>query len=559
MKKLILILLLGFQFSWSATYFVTTTGNSGNNGLSEGNAWSLTHAFATAVAGDIVNVKAGNYGYIILSTARSGTAGNLIKFIGYKTTPNDIVSTNGSTYTVANWEANGRALPSTEMPLLSQFPANEEPLDTDRAFKVNHNYMHIENFMVRGYQYGVDAEVGTLGSVFKNMIFYKMGDWNPADPNYGGSSVATPTNQKGFGIRLTNSNSNIISNTTTIDAGFIGLWLIGCDNNTLTNNAVYVRDSGNASDYLTELNDSNNNTITNLIGNRIVNDLSVGHQGRGFTLKLSNNNTITDLVCLNVRVQVNVDSNINIFKNVTLTGSGGSNQNEFQLYGMSDNNIIENLKLFNGGGIQFLGWAGEEGGFPTGSYPAGDNNYFINPIIDDLSALGGNGIISFHRLGPTDASAGNNYIIGGTFNDASWIMNVNRTGTITFYNTTFSNVTTALDTFSSGFPDQRGNYTANYINCNFFGNGFANPTGTAITSHNPLFTNENAGDFSLQSGSSLRNIGVDRSNLTARAGFDFIGATRDATPDIGAYEFGGGIPPVVSSILKSNETFGFIN
>ena len=455
-------------------FYVTTTGKSDNNGKSEAAAWNLDHAFKVAKAGDVVYVKAGDYGYKLLASVRSGTSENPIRFLGYNTIPGDIVSTNGSTYSIDDWEANGRTLPLNVMPILRLFANNFEPANTDRAFKIEHDYIHIENFMIRGYQYGVDSETGTTSSKFKNIICYKMGDWNPSDPNYGNSSVSSPTNQQGFGIRLQNSTSCEISDMTVIDPGFIGIWLINSNNNTLNNNGVYVRDSGNASDYLTELNGSNNNVINNHIGNRIVPDLSVGHQGRGFTLKESAFNTINNLTCLNTRVQINVVSKNNTFNKVTLIGSGGSNQNEFQIYGMSDNNTVNDLYQFNGGGIQFLGWTGQEGGYPAGNYPSGNNNYFINPIIDNLSAIAGNALVSFHRLSGT-ADAGTNFIVGGTFSNAAWIINANRTGIINFTDCTFTNISSGLDTFYSGWPDATGLYKANYTNCDFSGNAFANP------------------------------------------------------------------------------------
>ena len=53
---------------------------------------------ATAVAGDTVHVKAGDYGSTNWETSNDGNASYPIKFIGYTTTPNDIVAINGCTY-----------------------------------------------------------------------------------------------------------------------------------------------------------------------------------------------------------------------------------------------------------------------------------------------------------------------------------------------------------------------------------------------------------------------------------------------------------------------------
>ena len=43
-------------------YYVTTEGKSSNNGKSEQSAWDIEHGFKTAKAGDIIHIKAGNYG-----------------------------------------------------------------------------------------------------------------------------------------------------------------------------------------------------------------------------------------------------------------------------------------------------------------------------------------------------------------------------------------------------------------------------------------------------------------------------------------------------------------
>lgn len=62
---------------------------------------TLTYAFANAVAGRQHYVKAGNYGAIELVSSSSGTALNPIKFIGYTTTPGDIIATSWPKHTRA--------------------------------------------------------------------------------------------------------------------------------------------------------------------------------------------------------------------------------------------------------------------------------------------------------------------------------------------------------------------------------------------------------------------------------------------------------------------------
>ena len=120
-------------------YYVTTTGKSSNNGSSEALAWSIQYAFSTAKAGDIVYIKAGNYGALNLTTSNSGTTSNLIKFIGYTSTPGDLVSNNGSTFNY------GDKLDSSKMPLLSGELGKT-------AITIQNNYVQLENFQITKHQ-----------------------------------------------------------------------------------------------------------------------------------------------------------------------------------------------------------------------------------------------------------------------------------------------------------------------------------------------------------------------------------------------------------------------
>lgn len=67
-----------------ATYYVTTGGNNSNSGTTEGSAWrTITYAATKVNPGDIVNIKAGNYGHEHVVINRSGTSGSYITFKGY--------------------------------------------------------------------------------------------------------------------------------------------------------------------------------------------------------------------------------------------------------------------------------------------------------------------------------------------------------------------------------------------------------------------------------------------------------------------------------------------
>ena len=103
-------------------YYVTTTGSSANDGLSEVNAWTLEHALTTAVGGDIIYVKAGSYfptDHVEITT--SGTPTNPLKIIGYKTDP--VLANNNESDITSNYYTYTAGLTAptyddTEMPTI---------------------------------------------------------------------------------------------------------------------------------------------------------------------------------------------------------------------------------------------------------------------------------------------------------------------------------------------------------------------------------------------------------------------------------------------------------
>lgn len=86
---------------WSATYYVSATGNNSNPGT-EAQPWrTIQKAGSAAIAGDIIYVKAGTYNERVV-VANSGTAGNYITFSVYS---NDVVTIDGDGITMPAWES----------------------------------------------------------------------------------------------------------------------------------------------------------------------------------------------------------------------------------------------------------------------------------------------------------------------------------------------------------------------------------------------------------------------------------------------------------------------
>ena len=454
-------------------YYVSTTGKANNDGRSEATAWNIQHAFATAVAGDVVYVKAGNYGAIKVASSKSGADGNPIKFIGYSKTPGDILATNGPTFSKDQWQANGQSFDSSVMPMLDWNPTNFKPVSGDDGISIKHDFIEIHNFIVQEYWIGID--VWSDNVVINNCYSDRAGDWDPNGNCYNGASKLSCTNNNGYGIRFFTADHGTLKNSMVIDAGMISVYILNVDDMLVENSECYTVNTGNATDYMFEFAETTNSIMRNCYAERTHTLLSA-HTSRLLAVKCqSTNNLIENFTGSRSKIQIVGESNNNHFKNISISGQYA----EFQIYGNSNDNTIENLEISGGYGISFLGWSGSECGYGSGqNISSGSNNHFINPIIYDQSALSGNAAVSFHRLnGNVSADAGINYVTGGTFYNIPRIINANRSGTITFTECTFNNIYKELDGFNSGFTNATGNYIANYINCSFSGNAFANPIG----------------------------------------------------------------------------------
>ncbi|WP_273276725.1 Ig-like domain-containing protein [Maribacter polysiphoniae] len=463
-------------------YYVTVNGKSNNDGRSESSSWNIQHAFATAVAGDVIYIKAGNYGATTLTTGHSGIDGNPIKFIGYTTTPGDIVASTWSTYSYEDYDADGGYLPSDIMPLIKGTDLSPEWADI--AITIDDEYIWIENFMVERFSHGfrTTANHTTLVNCYSNLA----GNWDPSNAGWNAPySVNPPSgNLRGYGFANNESgNYFTIKNSTVFNAGADAIFITYGDDHIGEYNSVYTDRSGNASDYLYVLWESDRAQLTHNRAYRFL-DRDTGadlpHHSRGLANSGSFNCVIDDFYIYNTRLTLQKGASNNTYKNVVMEGTSETFTGAVVLENACESNLFINTKIKNGY-LEFNDWG-------EGSYvyeEAGLPNYFLNTVIDNThNQVINKGFISiqndaYNKLNSPMHSAGKQYFIGGSFANADYLFTQDRpVDNFVFKDITFSNVASGyISEIISGSP-KTGNFT--FSNCNFNNCNFTTPTNSSV-------------------------------------------------------------------------------
>lgn len=416
-------------------YYVTTTGKSSNKGATEASAWSIQHAFNTAKAGDIIYVKAGNYGDVELLVKNSGADSKPIQFIGYKDNPGDIVSSDGPTYTFEHYKSNGDNLDSSKMPLLKGSRSNG--IGSGMGIKIDSkNYISIENFMIRDYEYGIYSR-GNY-SKFNNIISVDHGDFNSAH-SYPNGTSDLHKNLSGNGFWITSSSNFEISNCLAINNGARGIAIIGSNNSLLNNNAVYSDNNTNPTDYYIMVYGSNNLNLNNNLVKRIG---ALSHPGHGYSVKVgSEYNTFTNCRAEGTSFELNNRAAFNTFKDCHVEGQGLALSGGWKITNYSHDNKFINCSNNAGEGIVFSDWKESDGN--NGIDTAAFNNTFKNCTITNTVDHSG-AIIDFHwndQSGRLTSYARDNEFIDCTFSGANNLFKVDRvTKGNKFVNCTISDI-----------------------------------------------------------------------------------------------------------------------
>ncbi|WP_299435359.1 hypothetical protein [uncultured Maribacter sp.] len=335
--------------SFENGYYVTSYGNSNNDGSSENHPWSIQHAINVAKAGDIVYVKAGDYGHLELLQYNNGTSENPIRFIGYNNTPGDISSNGSPSYSY------GDSFEDLNFP---KFSGNGNGI----SFKISGRNVHLENFVLSNFETGIVSSGDN--NTIKNFIVFNMGNLNGNDYN-------------GFGIRGI-GNSIKIEDCFILNAGAEGITIRESENARILNCSVYSDNSTNPTDYYILF---HGNVTNSLIQNSTVyRGEGLHHPGHGLVFKDGPQyNTIKNSTVINTNIEMNYGNvAFNTIESTTLRGSfynSGDTAGGIELNNGAHDNTFNDMNVSGTwGGVRFKDYY--DGNSPNDLVNAGHHNTF---------------------------------------------------------------------------------------------------------------------------------------------------------------------------------------
>lgn len=304
----------------SNIYYVTTEGKSTNTGTTETTAWNIQHAFKSAKAGDIVYIKAGNYGALQLYVSKSGTTDKPIKFVGYTTVPGDLVSNEGSTYKY------GDKLDSNKMPLLIGKLG-------ETAIIVQKNYIEIENIQITKYGKALISQGQNV--VLRNIIASQLGNQSSYDA------------YDGWGIIVYGDNT-LLENSFVLNATAEAIKLFGSNNSRVNYCKVRADNPNNPTDYYFILTGGTTKSI--IENSHAERALGLKHGGHGFDIKdLAEYNIIRNCVAKYTSFELNFAGvRFNTIENCSIYGAGTESKNwhsRMVIFNGANNNLIKDMYI----------------------------------------------------------------------------------------------------------------------------------------------------------------------------------------------------------------------
>jgi hypothetical protein len=482
----------------SRVRYVSVGGSGGGTGVDQSNEWTWAQMLSNYQAGDLIHVRAGNYGNVNTTFSTSGTVSNPVIIQGYKTSPNDI----NSTY----WDADiGGAFTTSEMPTF-----NGGDRTTGTCFTLtNRDYIIMRNFQIEQYLEGLFTS-GSTGVVVDRFLGQTFGN-----PTVNGAGF------NGVGIHTKGANNSVL-NSKMLNSSYVCFRVMVTSDYHLTDNCEAWDNAsidGNApirADYYFSI-QADNVVTKNSLAHRKG---EFPHHGHGFSYDdgLGVHNGLTEnCTVVNIKQAIDLDLEVTdmVFRNIECLDGGYSGQSGGVKFSPnSRNNIFENCKIGGGLNDACIGWDGVSGGDHSG-------NKFRNCLFYNNGSLTG-------TSSQSDSTSFENCTFDGITN-----LGTGLDATNTFTNCLFNNVTnngsSAVITYSNSFS------------------GFA-LGGATNTSLDPTFTGseyEPTNDALIYA-PVLANVRYDK-NKTQRASLTTVGWFNDSD------ETAGGSPP--NPNLIENGTF----
>lgn len=323
-------------------YFVATTGNNTNDGLSVGAPkQTIQSALALAQPGDTVWVKAGNYGAQTISTVRAGTQSAPIRIKGYQTTPGDAPKyatvADATIGTRSVWVAGSYSANSSLMPVLDAGSRENSTF----GVTFSHPHVQVSGLTILRHFFGVYVNAANCR----------------IDDIYTAEHGASTQSYSGYGVScaLNSANYLVARNVWVVNANAEGIKTAGDYNDwencgvTCDNTSVVLGDAtAGPSDYYFVVHGSHN-SVRKVWLHRLVN---LGHGGHGLDVKAAlgkpaEHNVFDGFVVNNMHgaaIEANrFDCRYNTWRNGRINGGYGILARE----GAHDN-VFENIAFHPG-------------------------------------------------------------------------------------------------------------------------------------------------------------------------------------------------------------------
>jgi len=514
--------------SSAPNYFVRTTGNDSNDGLSHETAFRTLNK-ALSIKAKNIYVEAGDYGAESINFSYNGTANEPILLQGYKTITNGVPDEITSNYwTWGNYGTGANAyLDTAEMPTLT---GNETLRNTTRG-----SGSIVKNFQSTKWNKGFNI-TSSDHIMLKNIVNLYSGH---TSTSVGGSVYVV--GGQGQGVDMYNKFINIVA-----AQGVAIVRLYG--GASLFDNVKVYNDGGGkrVSDYFISIYEGSNNIVKNSLVDKTTG--SGGSHGIGLKswdydteYNLFENceaiNFIGSYELRHDHVKNNVIRNCKAYSRL----SDDYSSNGLAGIVVRDNasfNKIENCEIYRiKRAIYFTDQPSEQG-----RQTPGFNNIFRNILIRDSE-----------RAIVTNGSSGTPIPYNNTFYNLT-IDNCKRfidNNAGMYFNSTNKFVNTTVSNCKSGLDESKPSIS----HSNFYNTSFPLPAGENITTHQPGFINVANDDYHLLQNSKLIDLGLE----VEENKFDYEGKLRPqgASYDIGAYEyqssFTGSVSPSETEICSGED------